>query len=79
MAKSYLKDQKRILPCAAYLSGEYGRNDMYVGVPCMIGGEGVEKVIEFPMDAAENEMMEKSIGAVNTLIEACKNLEPSLA
>ncbi|MBB37099.1 MAG: malate dehydrogenase, partial [Hirschia sp.] len=79
MAKSYLKDQKRILPAAAYLSGEYGKNDMYVGVPCLIGAAGVEKVIEFPMDAGEKDMMEKSIAAVNTLIEACKALEPALA
>lgn len=79
MAVSYLKDQKRILPSAAYLTGEYGQNDMYVGVPAVIGAQGVEKVIEFPMDSSEKEMMEKSIAAVNVLIEACKNLEPSLA
>ncbi|MFC7291507.1 malate dehydrogenase [Hirschia litorea] len=79
MAVSYLKDQKRVLPSAAYLSGEYGQNDMYVGVPVVIGANGVEKVVEFPMDASEKEMMEKSISAVNVLIEACKNLEPSLA
>ena len=79
MAASYLKDQKRILPCAAYLTGEYGQNDMYLGVPCLIGADGIEKVIEFPMDAGEKDMMEKSIASVNTLIEACKNQEPALA
>ena len=79
MAKSYLKDQKRILPAAAYLSGQYGQNDMYLGVPCMIGSNGVEKVIEFPMDFAEQEMMDKSIAAVKGLMDACKSLEPALA
>jgi malate dehydrogenase len=79
MAKSYLKDKKRVLPCAANLTGQYGINDLYVGVPVVIGAKGVEKVIEFPMDAGEKTMFEKSVGAVRGLLDACKKLEPSLA
>jgi malate dehydrogenase len=79
MAKSYLKDKKRVLPCAANLTGQYGINDLYVGVPVVIGAKGVEKVIEFPMDAGEKAMFEKSVGAVRGLLDACKKLEPSLA
>jgi malate dehydrogenase len=79
MAKSYLLDKKRVLPCAAYLSGQYGQTGLYVGVPVVIGAGGVEKIIEFPMNADEKAMFEKSVASVQGLIEACKGIEPSLA
>jgi malate dehydrogenase len=78
MAKSFLKDKKRVLPCAAHLSGQYGLKDMYVGVPAVIGAGGVEKVIEFPMDDAEKAMFAKSVASVQGLIAACKEIEPAL-
>lgn len=67
MAESYLKDKKRIMPCAAWLSGQYGVNDLYVGVPVQIGAGGVEKVIEVSLDKAEREMFENSVNAVREL------------
>jgi malate dehydrogenase len=79
MAKSYLKDKKRVLPCAAHLTGQYGQNDMYVGVPVVIGAGGVEKIVEFPMDDAEKAMFAKSVDSVKGLVEACKQIEPALA
>ncbi len=79
MAASYLKDQKRVLPCAAYLNGQYGLNDIYVGVPVKIGAGGVEQVIEFPMDGAEKAMFAKSVESVRGLVEACKVADPSVA
>ena len=79
MAKSYLLDKKRVLPCAAHLSGQYGLDGMYVGVPVVIGAGGVERVIEFPMDEAERAMFAKSTEAVRGLVEACKGIEPALA
>jgi len=79
MAKAYLKDKKRILPCAAHLAGQYGLKDMFVGVPALIGAGGVEKVIEFPMDDAERQMFAKSVASVQGLIAACKEIEPALA
>jgi malate dehydrogenase len=79
MAKSYLKDKKRVLPCAAHLSGQYGIKDLYVGVPAVIGAGGVEKVIEFPMDDGEKAMFAKSVDSVKGLLEACKAIEPALA
>ena len=78
MAKSYLKDKKRILPCAAHLTGQYGLKDIYVGVPAVIGAGGVERVIEFPMDEAEKAMFAKSVASVQGLIGACKEIEPTL-
>jgi malate dehydrogenase len=78
MAKSYLKDKKRILPVAAHLSGQYGLKDLYVGVPAVIGAGGVERVIEFPMDDGEKEMFAKSVASVQGLIAACKDIEPAL-
>jgi malate dehydrogenase len=78
MAKSFLKDKKRVLPCAAHLMGQYGLKDMYVGVPAVIGAGGVEKVIEFPMDDAEKAMFAKSVASVQGLIAACKEIEPAL-
>ena len=79
MAKSFLKDKKRVLACAAWVDGQYGIDGMYVGVPCVIGAGGIERIIEFPMDDAEKDMFAKSIASVQGLIEACKQIEPSLA
>jgi malate dehydrogenase len=79
MAKSYLKDKKRVLPCAAYLSGQYGLKDMYVGVPVVIGAGGVERIIEFPMNDDEKAMFAKSVDSVKGLVDACKTIDPTLA
>jgi malate dehydrogenase len=79
MAKSYLRDKKRLLPCAAQLNGQYGLKDMYVGVPCMIGAGGVEKVVEVALNADERAMFDKSVESVKVLMEACKGIEPSVA
>ena len=79
MAESYLRDKKRLLPCAAALNGEYGLKDIYVGVPVIIGANGVEKVVEIDMDADERAMFDHSVNAVQELIDAVKGLEPSLA
>ena len=62
MAESYLKDKKRVLPCAAYLTGQYGVKDLYVGVPVVIGAGGVEKIVEIELDADEKAMFDKSVG-----------------
>jgi len=78
MANSYLKDKKRVLPVAAFLSGQYGLKDLYVGVPVVIGAGGAEKVIEFETNAAEKEMFAASVASVQGLIAACKEIEPSL-
>lgn len=79
MAESYLKDQRRVLPCAAQLNGEYGVQGIYVGVPVVIGANGVERVLEVPLDANEKTMFEKSVGSVKTLVEACKTINPAFA
>jgi malate dehydrogenase len=79
MAESYLKDQRRVLPCAAYLSGQYGVKDTFVGVPVVIGAGGVERVVEIAFDKAEEAMFAKSIAAVQVLTEACKTIDPALA
>jgi malate dehydrogenase len=78
MAEAYLKDQKRVLPCAAYVKGAYGLDGMYVGVPCVLGAGGVERVIEIGMDATEDAMFRKSVDAVKGLVAACKGIDPSL-
>ena len=79
MAKSYLLDQKRVLPCAVWLSGEYGLSDLYVGVPALIGANGVEKVVEFTTNDEEKAMFEKSVASVQGLLQACKDIDSSLA
>jgi malate dehydrogenase len=79
MAESYLKDKKRVLPAAAYLDGQYGVKGTYVGVPVVIGAGGAEKVIEISLNAAEQKAFDKSVGAVEGLIEACKKIAPKLA
>jgi malate dehydrogenase len=74
MAESYLKDLKRLVACAAYLDGEYGYKDLYMGVPVVIGAGGVERVVNIALTADEKAMLEKSAGAVRELIEASKKL-----
>jgi len=78
MAESYLKDKKRVLPCAAALKGQYGVKDMYVGVPTVIGSNGVEKVIEIDLNRTEEKMLQKSIDAVSELCSACMEIAPTL-
>ena len=78
MAESYLKDQRRVLPCAAYLTGQYGVNDAYIGVPVVIGAKGVERIVEIALDEAEKAMFAKSVASVSGLIEACKAINPAL-
>ncbi|MBB5705239.1 malate dehydrogenase [Sphingopyxis panaciterrulae] len=79
MAEAYLGDQKRILPCAAYVDGEYGVDGLYVGVPVQIGAGGVEKIVEIELDGADKAGLQVSVDAVKELLEACKNLDSSLA
>ena len=78
MAESYLKDKKRVLPCAAHLSGQYGVKDMYVGVPCVIGEGGIERVIEIELNKTEQKAFDKSVEAVAGLCEACIAIAPNL-
>ncbi|HKX89632.1 MAG TPA: malate dehydrogenase, partial [Sphingopyxis sp.] len=79
MAEAYLGDQKRILPCAAYVEGQYGLDGLYVGVPVLIGANGVEKVVEIELDDADKAGLQVSVDAVKELLDACKALDPSLA
>ena len=79
MAESYLKNQKKTLPCAAYLNGEYGIKDLYVGVPVIIGEKGIEKIIELKLDVDEQKSFQTSIDAVRELFNAAKKIDPSLA
>jgi malate dehydrogenase len=79
MATSYLKDKKRVLPCATYLDGQYGQKGLYVGAPTVIGSGGAERVVEFPLNDEEKAMFAKSVESVQGLIKACKEIEPSLA
>jgi malate dehydrogenase len=78
MAQSYLRDKKRVLPCAAYVNGPYGIKDLYVGVPVVIGENGVEKILELELTAEERAALVKSADSVRGLIDACKKLEPKL-
>jgi malate dehydrogenase len=78
MAESFLRDKKRVLPCAAWLNGEYGVKDLYVGVPAVIGAKGVERVVEIQLNGAERAMFEKSASSVKTLVDACKQIAPNL-
>ncbi|MCR9121554.1 MAG: malate dehydrogenase [Phyllobacteriaceae bacterium] len=78
MAESYLKDKKRVLPCAAHLNGQYGVKNMYVGVPTVIGAGGVERIIEIDLNKTEQKMFDKSVAAVAGLCEACSNIAPNL-
>ena len=79
MAEAYLKDQRRVLPCAAHLTGQYGVKDTYVGVPVVIGAGGVERIMEVTLDDAEKAMFAKSVATVHTLMEACMGINPALA
>ena len=78
MAEAYLKDMKRVLPCAAYVSGEYGLNDLYVGVPVVIGAGGVEQIVEIALDDEAKANMTVSVDAVKELLVACKVIDGSL-
>ena len=79
MADAYLKDKKRVLPCAAYLKGEYGVKGLYVGVPVVIGAKGVERIVEIELNKTEKAGFKKSIDAVKGLIKVVKKLDPDLA
>ena len=79
MAESYLKDQKRVVPCAAFVDGFYGLKGMYVGVPTIIGMNGVEKIIEIDLEPSELAEFQKSTVSVSSLVDACKNIDTSLA
>jgi malate dehydrogenase len=72
MAEAYLKDQKRLLACAAYLDGEYGYSDLFMGVPVVIGGKGVEKIIDIPLTEDEKAMLAKSAKSVQAVVDLCK-------
>jgi len=72
MAKAYLRDEKRLLACAAYIEGEYGYNDLFIGVPCIIGGKGVEKIVEIPLSDDEKAALAKSAKSVQAVVDICK-------
>ncbi len=78
MAESYLRDKKRVLPCAVWLNGEYGIKGLYVGVPVVIGAKGVERIVELELSSAERADFEKSAGAVKGLVDACQKIAPDL-
>jgi malate dehydrogenase len=72
MAESFLKDSKRVLPTCAYLNGEFGVKGLYVGVPCVIGAGGIEKILELKLNEEEQAMMNKSVAAVRDLVGSMK-------
>jgi len=72
MVESILKDKKKILPCAAYLEGEYGVRDLFVGVPVKLGSRGIEKIFQIKLDASEQAALQKSAAAVKELIDVIK-------
>jgi malate dehydrogenase len=78
MAESYLRDKKRVVPCATYLNGEYGVKDLYVGVPTIIGAKGAERIVEIELNSAERSMFDKSVDSVRSLVDACVKIAPSL-
>ena len=78
MAEAYVYDEKRVLPCAAHLTGQFGVDDLYVGVPVVIGANGVERIVEIELTDAEQENFNKSVGAVKGLVDACKKIDGSL-
>jgi malate dehydrogenase len=79
MAESFLKDKKRVLPCAAHLTGQYGVDDLYVGVPCVIGEDGVERVVEIALNDEAKANFQASVDAVKELLEACRAIDGALA
>jgi malate dehydrogenase len=74
MVESVLRDQKRVLPCSAYLEGEYGLNDLYFGVPVVLGSNGVERIIELPLNDEEKALVQNSASAVQSTLETLKKL-----
>ncbi|BCP55649.1 malate dehydrogenase [Kaistia sp. 32K] len=78
MAESYLRDKKRVLPAAALLDGQYGIKGRYIGVPIVIGENGVERIIEIELNKAEQAMLDKSVASVESLVEACVKIAPAL-
>ena len=78
MAESYLRDKKRVLPCAAWLNGEYGQKNIYVGVPVVIGAKGVERIVEIKLDRDEKKAFSDSVGAVKGLIDATRKIMKKL-
>jgi malate dehydrogenase len=72
MAKAHLNDQKRLLACAAYLDGEYGYKDLFIGVPAVIGGKGIEKIVELPLNDEEKAMLKKSAASVQAVVDVVK-------
>jgi malate dehydrogenase len=79
MAEAFLKDKKRVLPAAANLTGQYGQNDLYVGVPVVIGAGGVERIVEIELNESAKANFQVSVDAVKELVEACKGIDESLA
>ncbi|HTI30890.1 MAG TPA: malate dehydrogenase [Sphingomonas sp.] len=79
MAEAYLGDQKRLLPCAAFVEGKYGLDGLYVGVPVIIGANGVEEIVEIELDAEAKGNLQVSVDAVKELLDACKGIDGSLA
>jgi len=75
MAEAYLKDQKRVLPCCAYLTGQYGVKGLYVGVPVVIGGKGIERIVEIELNASEKKEFKASVAAVRTLVNVVKRMD----
>ena len=78
MAKAFLKDEKRLFPCAAHLTGQYGVDDLYVGVPVILGAGGVEKVVEIDLKGAAKAGFQASVNAVRELVSVCKGIDSSL-
>ncbi|WP_102225483.1 malate dehydrogenase [Acidimangrovimonas sediminis] len=78
MAEAYLKDQKRVLPCAAWVDNALGLNGLYVGVPTVIGAKGIERVLDIKLDKEEKAMFQKSVASVQSLVDACKAIDPAL-
>ena len=78
MVESYLRDKKRLLPAAAYLKGEYDVNGYYIGVPVIIGKDGVERIVEINLDKDEKKEFSSSVNSVISLVEACKQIAPDL-
>jgi malate dehydrogenase len=74
MAESYIRDKKRVLPCAAYCDGQYGLDGLYVGVPAVIGAGGIERIVEIELNADEKKMFDNSVNAVRSLVDVVANL-----
>ena len=78
MAQSILRDEKQLLPCAAYLTGQYGLNDIYMGVPCVLGAAGMEKVVQVHFTPDEKALMDESIRHVKDLVATVRKIFPDL-